>query len=226
MEAISEEPDNFGGILSDLQIQNEIKKGNIIIEPFVREQLSNSSYDICLGPYYFEGNPSAKTLIPWSAKSVDEYWGKPLEAQPLEEDEATPMGLPTGTRVIFLEPGEFILACSEEFIGGRGTITTQMKAKSTLGRLGVRVCDDAGQGDVGYINRWTMEIKNSTHAMIPLVVGQPIAQIVFFRTGPVENDYTVKGSYQKDTLLDNLMQKWKPEDMLPRYKLKQYKLSK
>jgi len=39
----------------------------------------------------------------------------------------------------------------------------------------------AGWGDVGYINRWTMEItNNSRFYAIPLVVGRRIAQIVFF----------------------------------------------
>lgn len=58
-----------------------------------------------------------------------------------------------------------------------------MKARSSLGRNFIEVCKCAGWGDVGYINRWTMEItNNSRYYSIPLVVGRRIAQIVFFDT--------------------------------------------
>jgi hypothetical protein len=54
-------------------------------------------------------------------------------------------------------------------------------------------------GDVGYINRWTMEItNNSRYYSIPLVVGRRIAQIVFFDTiGTIQGrSYEQVGKYQ------------------------------
>lgn len=61
-----------------------------------------------------------------------------------------------------------------------------MKARSSIGRNFIEVCKCAGWGDVGYINRWTMEItNNSSHYAIPLVVGRRIGQIIFFETGPI-----------------------------------------
>src|SRR5690348_8641441 len=45
----------------------------------------------------------------------------------------------------------------------------------------ISVMQCAGWGDIGYVNRWTMEItNNSRHYSIPLVVGRRCAQIVFF----------------------------------------------
>jgi len=45
-----------------------------------------------------------------------------------------------------------------------------------------------------------MEItNNSSHHVIPLVVGRRIAQIIFFETGPTletDKDYSQKGKYQ------------------------------
>jgi deoxycytidine triphosphate deaminase len=77
--------------------------------------------------------------------------------------------------------GETILAHTNEFIGGRETVTTMMKARSSMGRNFIEVCKCAGWGDIGYVNRWTMEItNNSRFYSIPLVVGRRIAQIVFF----------------------------------------------
>jgi deoxycytidine triphosphate deaminase len=95
-----------------------------------------------------------------------------------------------------------------------------MQARSTWGRNGVAVCLDAGWGDPGYINRWTMEIYNmNQHHSVVLPVGERIAQIVFYHTGPVDGQYKqISGKYQTDTDgdLPKLMQEWRPEHMLPR----------
>ena len=117
-----------------------------------------------------------------------------------------------------LAPGETILAHTQEFIGGRDHITTMMKARSSLGRSFISVCKCAGWGDVGYVNRWTMEIQNtSARYYIPLVVGRRIAQIVFFETGPIVGaDYAATGKYAASTKLSELKKTWKPEMMLPR----------
>ena len=40
-------------LLSDKGIVRNMELGNVIIEPFVRENLSTSSYDVTLGPNYF-----------------------------------------------------------------------------------------------------------------------------------------------------------------------------
>ena len=56
-----------------------------------------------------------------------------------------------------------------------------MKARNSIGRSLLNVCSCAGQGDVGYYNRWTMELYNQDNKVrsIVLVVGRRIAQIVF-----------------------------------------------
>ena len=93
-----------------------------------------------------------------------------------------------------------------------------MKARSSFGRVFISVCKCAGWGDVGYTNRWTMEISNnSTQYTIPLVVGRRIAQMIFFETGPIiGDDYTKHGKYNKTTDIKRLQKDWKPEMMLPR----------
>ena len=95
-----------------------------------------------------------------------------------------------------------------------------MKARSSLGINFIEVCKCAGWGDVGYINRWTMEItNNSRHYSIPLVVGRRIAQIIFFETGEIlhkEKDYTSTGKYQTKKSLSDIKRSWKPEQMIPK----------
>jgi len=128
------------------------------------------------------------------------------------------IGISPDDMVILLDPGETILAHTDEFIGGKNHITTMMKARSSLGRNFIEVCKCAGWGDVGYTNRWTMEItNNSRHYTIPLVVGRRIAQIIFFETGPVlKDDYTSSGKYNTTTDLEVLKRTWQPSAMLPK----------
>lgn len=88
-----------------------------------------------------------------------------------------------------------------------------------MGRNFIEVCKCAGWGDIGYVNRWTMEItNNSRYYSIPLVVGRRIAQIIFFDTvGTVgKRQYGDSGKYQGSQSVEELCQNWTPTDMLPK----------
>ena len=89
-----------------------------------------------------------------------------------------------------------------------------MKARSSVGRNFISVCNDAGWGDVGYTNSWTMEISNGNKFSVILVVNERIAQIVFYGTGPVKNQYS--GSYQNTLDIDSLVNSWTPDSLLPK----------
>ena len=212
--------------LSDRKILEHMKAGTIVIEPFVRANLSTSSYDLTLGDWYFREqkvvgeNPVFNI---WSKKGVEHVWGTKPEKAVLARDAFKELafawdGIAPDDKVILLHPGETILAHTQEFIGGRESVTTMMKARSSLGRVFVAVCKCAGWGDVGYVNRWTMEISNnSQHYTIPLVVGRRVAQLVFFETGPIlSSDYAAKGKYQMEGTMAQIKKSWKPEMMLPR----------
>jgi len=43
-------------------------------------------------------------------------------------------------RIIWIKPGETILGHTLEFIGGRKSVTTMMKARSSMGRNFIEVC--------------------------------------------------------------------------------------
>ena len=212
--------------LSDKKIIEEREKGDIIIEPFKRENLATSSYDVSLGEWYFrEQKPKDFFGIYniYNQKHTEKVWGtEPLRAEYAKDVlRLTPedmKGISPNDKVIILEPGETILGHTDEFIGGRNHITTMMKARSSTGRNFIEACKCAGWGDVGYTNRWTMELtNNSRHYAIPLVVGRRIAQIIFFETGPIlESDYTKTGKYQTVGTLDEMKAAWKPESMLPK----------
>jgi len=211
--------------LSDKKILDEIKKGDIIITPFRRANLATSSYDVTLGEYFFAEQPPQhfqNIFNIYEKNHVDHVWGtKPKRAKLAKEvfkDYKFDYGnISQNDKVILLAPGETILAHTNEFIGGKKHITTMMKARSSLGRSFIEVCKCAGWGDVGYINRWTMEItNNSNHYYIPLVVGRRIAQIIFFETGKImEKDYSKGGKYQTTDDIKKTIKQWDPISMLP-----------
>lgn len=213
--------------LSDKKILEHMKNGTVVIEPFIRKNLATSSYDVTLGEWYFREQPTKynhSLYNIWSKAHMEHVWGADNPQRAIPAKEAFKKynfkweGIRPTDKVILLRPGETILAHTNEFIGGRDTVTTMMKARSSLGRNFIEVCKCAGWGDVGYVNRWTMEItNNSKNYLIPLVAGRRIAQIVFFETGPIlASDYTKSGKYQKTTDMKKLKKMWKPTDMLPK----------
>lgn len=217
------------GVYSNIEIIEAIKSGHIIQYPSAPELINASSVDVRLGYNFYRTDQSTKRAgfyNPYDEEDVRRYFGEPLEALPLREHGyikrklglAAIKGIDPDHPVIILRPGERILGHTHEFIGIRSPGTSSMQAKSTTGRNGVTVCKDAGWGDPGYFNRWTMEIENSNEREhIPLPVGMSIAQLVFYHTGPVGQDYTeLSGNYQSSTDLKELVRDWTPDQMLPK----------
>lgn len=214
--------------LSDRRILEEIKKGDIVIDPFKRKNLATSSYDVSLGEYYFrEQRPKHIYSVYniYDKRHTDHVWGiKPHRAEKagdiFKDIKFDFVGIKPDDKIILIDPGETILAHTQEFIGGKNHISTDMKARSSMGRNFIEVCKCAGWGDVGYTNCWTMEITNiSRHYSIPLVVGRRIAQIVFYETGKIiSKDYTtiINSKYQTIANFKDLKKEWKPKDMLPK----------
>lgn len=215
-------------LLSKNAILRHIKEGNIVIEPFKEENLNSASYDVTLGPYYYREKHhqgGVVTYNPYSEKDIKRIWGKKaFKAKPLKEwSERTGIekieNINPDDLVIWIAPGETILGHTQEFIGGRKVINTMLKARSSFGRNFIEICKDAGWGDIGYINRWTIEItNNSRYYQIPLVVGRRVGQMTFFEVEeiPEKEHYHKRGKYQKAPNIEKLKKEWRPELMLPR----------
>ena len=217
------------GVFSDREIREAQDAGRIIIDPFDPNHVKGSSYDVSLGGFYYrtESTSHGNFYNPFDPASVKKYFGKVQVATTHEEYVETNglqpfVNIPLDHPIIVLGPGERILGHTHEFIGIRGEEgTTMMKARSTWGRNGISVCHDAGWGDPGYVNRWTMEIINlNQQSPVPLPVGERVGQIVFFHTGIVDSPYL--GKYQTADqelspveLLGAVKSAWSPEQMLP-----------
>lgn len=215
------------GVYSNTEIRAALKQGHVVIHPYVAAHVGGSSVDVTLGEWFYRTErPSQGGFYnPFDEEAIHQYFGKFEKAKTHKvwvksHGRTLFKNIPADHPIIVLRPQERILAHTHEFIGIKAPGTSTMQARSTWGRNGVAVCLDAGWGDPGYINRWTMEIYNmNQHESVVLPVGERIAQIVFHQTGPVDGEYTnLSGKYQTDSSaqLKDIIKNWKPEQMLPR----------
>jgi len=218
-------------LLSQEQILKHLEQGTIVIDPFNPKQLKTTSYDVTLGEWYFrEKTPADGSAIynMYDEAHTAQVWEGPFEAEKvsdlLERLDIDFKNVPKDARAILLGPHETILAHTQEFIGGRDVVVAKMHARSSMGRNFLEVCKDAGWGDVGYFNRWTMQItNNSQHYTIPLIVGRRIAQIIFYEVSPLTDkkvDYVGEGGkYQLSQDLERMKKEWNPQMLLPQMHL-------
>lgn len=215
------------GVYSNTEIIEAVREGHIVFHPYIPEHIAGSSVDVTLGHWYYrtERKSTGGFYNPFDETEVQRYFDGPYAAEiheqwALKNNRKLFNGIPADHPIIVLGPGERILAHTHEFIGIKAPGTSTMQARSTWGRNGVAVCLDAGWGDPGYINRWTMEIYNmNQHESVVLPVGERIAQLVFYHTGKVDQEYTkLSGKYQPSASDDlaKLIESWRPEQMLPR----------
>jgi len=115
---------------------------------------------------------------------------------PLTAD--TPLAGQTDVQSVLLQPGQFMLAASLEKFKLPNDIQAIVHDKSTLARQGVALQNTVLEpGWEGYI---TLELSNHGPKPVRILVGQPIAQIVFHLLDtPTEIPY--RGKYQNQ---DNL----------------------
>lgn len=215
------------GVYSNIQLKVALQAGQIVCHPLNEKNIAGSSIDVTLGDWFYrtERTGSSGFYNPFDESDVARYFDGPYQAQ-IHEEWAKENGrqlfkaIPAKHPIIVLRPGERILAHTHEFIGIKAPGTSTLQARSTWGRNGVAVCLDAGWGDPGYINRWTLEIYNmNQHESVVLPIGERIAQMVFHETGPVDGEYKkLSGKYQSGTSdnLETLIKDWKPQQMLPR----------
>ena len=213
-------------LLSRNAILRHYREGNIVIESFDERKLKTVSYDVSLGEWFWrEGHPEGRATVHnlYDPESTKHVWQGPFQAEGAHEVSrrlsVELVNIKPADKIILLRPGETILAHTEEFIGGRNKTVAKMYARSSMGRNFIEVCKDAGWGDIGYFNRWTMEVtNNSQYFTIPLVVGRRVGQMVFYEVEPIDidPDYVQEGGkYQHSQDLEELKRSWNPHMMIP-----------
>lgn len=182
-------------MLGSKEIIKQREKGNIVIEPYNDKQVNPNSYDITLGNWFILPKESHIPIALDLASSVDLIWHEPVWKN--------------NSDWLVLAPGDYILAHTDEYVGSH-KYATLLKARSTFGRLFIDVCPSAGFGDIGYVNRWTLEIKNNSNNYYTLKPGMRVGQISFLEIKGKGKEYM--GAYQEY----QLRYTWQPESMLPK----------
>lgn len=190
-------------MLSGIEINKQRELGNIVIEPYnPTTHLGPNSYDVTLGPWIirhkYYGDKDAPPIDISDEQSIQKMFLSPEKV----------------ADVIILRPFERILCHTYEIIGTIDEFVMELQTRSTTARWSPDVCGSAGFGDVGFVNKWTMELSNDSWNPMYIPVGGRVGQAQFSR---VEGNtgLTYDGSYNYRTEIWD-KHKWKPEDMLPK----------
>ena len=122
------------------------------------------------------------------------------------------------TEEFALQPGDFVLAVTQEYFYFRSTLHGVLQGKSSWARVGLYV-ESAGLFDSGFEGVAVVELTNQGKAPLLLRTGQPIAQMVFQKNLPVLKSYKHKGHYQgqklaTQTWMKNVIEKSKQKVLM------------
>lgn len=157
-------------ILTDRTILKGIENGEIVITPFVRENMGTNSVDLTLSPHmktyvngdkwwyenHVQGVPTFKTYD--SERETTFYLFGNTEGYYIdsrEKNETVDMEIKEDGFI--LQPGKLYIASTNEYTETHNAVP-KLEGKSSLGRLGLFVHVTAGYGDVGFCGTWTLEL--------------------------------------------------------------------
>lgn len=165
-------------LLSDRDLADELKSGQLGIEPLDWDLLQPSSIDVRLDRLFRVFNNHLYTHI------------DPTERQ---DDLTTLVEVPEGQPFV-LHPGEFVLASTLEVVTLGDALAARLEGKSSLGRLGLLVHSTAGFIDPGFSGHVTLELSNVATLPIRLWPGMKIGQLcVLLLSSPAERPYGSDG---------------------------------
>ena len=174
----------------------------IVIEPFDEDHIQPNGYDITLGDW-------VARFIPLMRKTT---------VIRLDEDLSNMYDLQKCVDTVTIESGERLLCHTREFFGSVVGSVPCLATRSTLARLGLDICGSAGFGDVGYINRWTLELQNNSPYTYAIPIGSRIGQ-VYFNELYGGGTLVYKGGYNLEHggyRLSTMEKEWTPSMMLPK----------
>jgi dCTP deaminase len=171
-------------ILSDIDIEKAVKKGEIILKPFDVKRLQPASYDILLGNLFIVNDAHSSSFI----DPVKKVYPKTREIK-LKDNE-----------VFVLHPGVSILGYSKDYFGSDHYLI-EVNGKSSLARIGLLVHNSAALINPGHFLNVALELCNLNNVPIVLHPNMPIAQLTFAKlSSPPKQNYRQTGRYSKNNL--------------------------
>ena len=161
-------------VLSDRTIREELKNGNIVIDPLMEGCIQPASVDLHLGRSFLVFRNNHVPYI--DVRAMNET----LTEQVTVGDDVPFM----------LHPGEFVLGSTLEHVEVPADLVARLEGKSSLGRVGLLIHSTAGYVDPGWKGRLTLELSNVSNLPITLYYRMKIGQISFLRLStPAEHLY-------------------------------------
>jgi dCTP deaminase len=168
--------------LSDHEIIDAVRLGDIVLSDFDETRVQPTSYDILLGNKFLSIDTHKTPVIDPVKKILPEYREIVIE--------------PEGHFV--LHPGVSILGTSADYFGSEKYLI-HLSGKSSLARLGLIVHNTAGVINPGHFLNITFELANLNSVPIILRPGMPIAQLLFSQiSSPPRQQYHQTGRYHTD----------------------------
>ncbi|WP_457640872.1 dCTP deaminase [Persephonella sp.] len=164
-------------ILNDRKIKEYIDRKELVIEPLDEVQIQPSSVDLRLGNDFL--------IYPEEIDILD-VRNPDIHSQ-LKKVVADDEGF-------VIQPKQFILATTREYIKLPDYLTAFVEGRSSLGRLGLFI-ENAGWVDAGFEGNITLEFYNANSRPLKIYPGMRICQLVFSKMEePAEKPY--RGKYQ------------------------------
>ncbi|MFC4334009.1 dCTP deaminase [Salininema proteolyticum] len=161
-------------LLSDRDIADAVKNGQLGLEPFEEELVQPSSIDVRLDRRFRVFNNQKYTHI------------DPARRQ----DDLTTEVSVADDEPFVLHPGEFVLASTVEVVSLSDSLAARLEGKSSLGRLGLLTHSTAGFIDPGFSGHVTLELSNVANLPMTLWPGMKIGQLCVFQlSSPTERPY-------------------------------------
>jgi dCTP deaminase len=168
-------------VLSDRDIKAAIKAKKIVIKPKpnYEEQLGSNSLDLRLGNEFRIFDHGKYPYIDPYQKGVGEEITREVAKKKNEP--------------FIIQPGEFVLGTTVEYIEVPDDLVGNLEGRSSIGRLGIIIHSTAASIECGFQGNITLEIANLGKMPVALYPGMRICSISFLMlSSPAETPYYKK----------------------------------
>lgn len=163
----------YGGMVTGAELDRLVSTGDIVIEPYNKDNLNPNSYNLTIG----------NTIIIVDDSCVIDLRrqnGKTNIVHEITEDG------------FLLVPNTLYLIATQERINTSKYIPI-ITGRSSIGRLGITVHQEAGFGDIGFSGNWTLQVK----VTYPTIIYPNITMCqVYFLTPHGSTEMQYDGKYQ------------------------------
>jgi len=178
-------------LLCDWEIKNAVDSGELVIKPFDATLISSNSVDLRLGDQFLTYLKSDVVIDPYDCETV----GKDIRTT-------------WNAKTFIINPGDFILARTLEYIKLPDFYAARVEGKSSLARIGLTIHQTGGWIDSGFGGTVTLEISNVNVRPIRLYAEMLICQLAIFLTNPPHTPYDKKSNAKYNEQVEPTMSRY------------------